>query len=266
MIQHISRSNASVSLESISKQILTPHTTPEPGTEQKSATQLSMQTIRLLGRRSKTLPQHDGNQSPHAIRDGLVAKIVDVGRRIHKWFRQSDNGRNVGVDHAFGLVTREIAQVDGELSTRLAVIFGGGGERFDVLGDKVGRVASRGTKVQELQALRVGVEEEIRPVWVRLHVPEFGDFAETEPKDLGADPIALRLDEGLLRDLRHGNAVEEFHRQDMFPARFGDYLGNLEDRVVLEELSESVHAFGFSGIVALPCQFYSGIRNGLVEE
>ena len=60
------------------KQLLTAHPAIQSRAEKKCPAELAMQTIRLLRRRRKALPQHNRDQIPDAVRDSLVAKVVDI--------------------------------------------------------------------------------------------------------------------------------------------------------------------------------------------
>ena len=70
------------------------------------------------------------------------------------------------------------------------------------------------------------IVEEIRPIGIRLHEFEFGDFAQAETQDVGADPVFLVLGEGL--DFGDAGAGAEFGGQDLRTGGFFDDGGDVE--------------------------------------
>ncbi len=110
------------------------------------------------------------------------------------------------VEHGLGLVAGEVAELDAEVAAGGAVVAGGGEEDAGVGVDKGVWEFARSAEVEEFELLGHGVEEEVCPIGVCLHEFEFGDFAQAEAEDLGADPVFLVLGEVL----RSGDA-DAFH-------------------------------------------------------
>ena len=111
----------------------------------------------------------------------------------------------MGVDHGLGFMAGEIAQLDGEVVAFCAVVARSGEKCAYIFDCEFEGVFAGGAEVQKLDEACFGIVKEVCPVGVCLHVAEFGDFAEAEAHDLGADPVALGLREGL--DFGYCNAL-----------------------------------------------------------
>lgn len=172
-----------------------------------------MQRIRLLRRGGQALPQHDRNQPSDPLRDGLVAEIVDRGRPLGEGLGEGEDGVDVSFQHRGRLVAGEVAELDGKVAAGGAVVARGGAEDVDVgLYEAVGEVPG-GAKVEELELLGAGVEEEVGPVGVGLHEAELDDLPQAEAQDLGADPIFLLL--GEIWRFGDANALHSLHGENL---------------------------------------------------
>ena len=136
-----------------------------------------MQTVRLFRRRRESLVEHDGDQSADAIGDGLVVEVIQVRRGIHEGLRKGEHGGHMGVDHGFGFVAGQVAQLDGEVVAAVSVVARGGEEGLDVFGGEFDGILARGPEIEEFQTVCLVVVEEVCPVGVCLHVSEFCDLA-----------------------------------------------------------------------------------------
>ena len=245
--------------------IPTPNPSPQLGTQQKRPAQFPMQAVRLLGRRRQPLPHHDGYEPPHPIRNRLVAKIIDGRRILGKGLGEGQDGTDVRVEHGFTLPTRQVAQLDAQIPDGGAVGARRRDQSPDVGFDEAVREVAAGAEIEELESVGRGIVEEIRPVGIRLHELELGDLAQAEAQDLGADPVALVLGEGL--DFGHAGAVEVLGRQDLRARRFGYDGRDVEDVFLIgQKGAEAFAHLGFPDVIAFPSQFGPGVCNCLVEE
>ena len=168
------------------------------------------------------------------------------------------------LQHARRLMAREIPELDAQIAARGAVLARRRAQDADVGEDEFIRVRARGAEVEELELVGGGVVEEVGPVGVRLHVSEFGDFAQAEAQELGADPILLGL--GEILDLGDADAFHALHSQDLRARGFGDDLGDGEDGAVGgEEGAEGGAGGGFARVVAFPREFGARVGDGFVE-
>ena len=235
------------------------------GAQQERPAEFPMQTVRLLRRRRQPLPHHHRNEPPHPLRNRLIAEIIDCVCVLGKRLRERQDGIDVRVEHGSALMPGQVAQLDAQVAHGGAVGAGGGAQGAHVGSDEaVGEVAA-GAEIEELEAVRRGVVEEVGPVGVRLHELELGDFAQAEAEDLGANPVALLLGEGL--HLGDAGPVEVFGRQDLWAGGFG-YDGRhvVGFFFIGEEGTEAFAHLGFADVIAFPGQFGSGVCDRFVEE
>lgn len=57
------------------------------GAQQESPAQLPMQTIGFFWRWCESFPHHDWDKLLDPVRDGLLAEVIDLWRRLPEWFR-----------------------------------------------------------------------------------------------------------------------------------------------------------------------------------
>ena len=245
------------------KHLPTSNSRPQLGTQQKSPAQFPMQTIRLLGWRRQPFPHHHGYEPPHPVRNRLVSEIIDLRRILGERLRKRQYGIDMRIEHGFTLSPGQVAQLNAQIPDRDAVGAGGGEQGTDVGLYEVVRELAAGSEIEELELLRCGVVEEIRPVGVGLHELELRDLAQAETQYLGADPVALLLSEAL--DFGDAGAVEVFCRQDLGARSFGYDSRYVEDFFLVGEKSTEAFAhLGFADVIAFPSQFGPGVRNCFV--
>ena len=247
------------------KHLPAPNPRSQLRTQQKSPAQFPMQAVRLLRRWRQPLPHHHGYEPPHPVRDRLVSEIINLRRILGERLCERQHGTDMRFEHGFTLSPGQVPQLNAQIPDGGAVRARRGEQGPDIGLYEVVRELAAGSEIEQLELLRRGVVEEIRPVGIRLHELELRDLTQAETQYLGADPVALLLGEGL--DFGDAGAVKVFCGQDLWTRSFGYDGRYVEDFFLVGEKStEALTHLGFADVIAFPSQFGPGVCNGFVEE
>jgi hypothetical protein len=113
---------------SISKHISSPDLTLQPCAQQESATQFTVQTVRLLRRRRHAFPQHQSNIRPDTVCDRLVFEIVHFRSTLVERLAERQDRVDVRGQHLVALAAGQVAQLNALVAARVAVTLARGDE------------------------------------------------------------------------------------------------------------------------------------------
>lgn len=126
--------------------------------------------------------EHDWYDLVDLARRSLSAEIERA--RLTERLAEYEHGIDVRVLHLFRLVAGQELELPTPLEHALAIIVRRRSDDHHVAIDKVLGVFARGTKVEQVDLVRVTIEKEIRPVRIGLHDVPHEQLVQTQPQDV----------------------------------------------------------------------------------
>lgn len=135
--------------------------------------------------------EHNGYDLVDAARGPLPTEIERLG--FAERLAENEHGLDVRILHLFGLEAGQELEIARPLEHALAIIVRRRSYDVYVAVDEVLGVVARGAKVEQVDLVRVLVEEEVRPVRVGLHDVPHEELAKTQTQYVLTDKISLFL-------------------------------------------------------------------------
>ena len=145
-------------------------------------------------RRAESFSEHCSGQGLDLRGDRLIAKVEVLV--LMEWPGQQHHALNMSFVHRLRLEASEEADLPGVLQHRLSVFLGCPINNLEVCVHKAWSIFPCSPEIKEAKLSCARIEEEIRPIWISLHVTVDEQLREAQSQDGGGDQVPGVLGQG----------------------------------------------------------------------